>query len=83
MTMDGRLQIQFIAEKILRKHDIDPASESYYLKLRMPNYDDLVIEKDGERWKYPRRIKDFRSFQSMFANNIKEQGWFEDGVRVT
>ncbi len=49
MTMDGRLQIQFIAEKILRKHNIDPASESYYLKLRMPNYDDLVIEKDGEQ----------------------------------
>ncbi len=48
MTMDGRLQIQFIAEKILRKHNIDPASESYYLKLRMPGYDDLVIEKHSE-----------------------------------
>jgi hypothetical protein len=49
MTMNGRLEIQIIVEKILRKHNIDPAAESYYLKLMMPNYDDLVIEKEGEQ----------------------------------
>ncbi len=47
--MNGRLEIQFIVEKILRKHNLDPSAESYYLKLRMPNYDDLVIEKEGRQ----------------------------------
>jgi hypothetical protein len=133
MKMNGRLEIQFIVEKILRKHSIDPSAESYYLKLRMPNYDDLVLEKEGEqilvghyyhhpsgdlisdpvlaldynngywypvrieqtlgditcsylengkRMIYPDRIREFRSFQRMFARNIKEQGWLEDGVRI-
>ncbi len=45
----NKLEIQNIVEKILQKHNIDPAAESYYLKLRMPNYDDLVIEKEGEQ----------------------------------
>ncbi len=134
MTMSGKLEIQFMAEKILRKHNIDPSSDSYYLKLRMPNYDDLVIEKEGKqvlvghyyhhpsgdlisdpvlafdysngywypvrieqvfgdtvcsflengrRMRYPDRIREFKSFQSMFARNIREQGWFEYGVKVT
>ncbi len=45
----NKLEIQNIVEKILQKHNIDPSAESYYLKLRMPNYDDLVIEKEGEQ----------------------------------
>jgi hypothetical protein len=49
MTINGRLEIQFIVGKILQKHNIDPTAESYYLKLRMPNYDDLVIEKEGKQ----------------------------------
>jgi hypothetical protein len=132
MTKDNRLEIQNIAEKILRKHNIDPAAESYFLKLRMPNYDDLVIEKEGEqvlvghyyhhpsgdlisdpvlafdynegywypvrieqtlgdtvcsfvedgkRMIYPARIKEFKSFQRMFARNIREQLWLENGVK--
>jgi hypothetical protein len=32
---------------------------------------------------YPARIKEFKSFQRMFARNIREQGWLEDGVKVT
>jgi hypothetical protein len=134
MIAPVKLEIQNIVENILMKHSIDPSAHSYYLKLRMPNYDDLVIEKegeqvlvghyyhhpsgdlisdpvfafdynegywfpvrieqvfgdticsylkDGERWKYPRRIKEFKSFQRMFANNIRDQGWLEDGVKVT
>jgi hypothetical protein len=134
MTMNGRLEIQFIVEKILRKHNINPSAESYYLKLRMPNYDDLVIEKEGEqvlvghyyhhpsgdlisdpvlafdyrdgywfpvrieqvfgdtvcsfvengkRMIYPGRIREFKSFQRMFARNIREQGWLENGEKVT
>ena len=131
--MNGRLEIQYIVEKILRKHNIDPSAESYYLKLRMPSYDDLVLEKEGEqvlvghyyhhpsgdlisdpvlafdynhgRWFpvrielalgdtvcsfiengkrmiYPGRIPEFKSFQNMFAKNIREQGWLENGVKV-
>lgn len=127
----SRLEIQNIIEKILRKHDIDPSDESYYLKLSMPSYDDLVIEKEreqvlighyyhhpsgdlisdpvlcfdynegywfpmrieqalgdtmcsflrnGKRMIYPQRIREFREFQRMFAKNIKEQGWLENGV---
>lgn len=132
--MIKRLEIQNIIEKILLKHNIDPSTESYFLKLRIPNYDDLVIEKEGEqvlvghyyhhlsgdlisdpvlafdynggcwypvrielvlgdtvcsfvengkRMIYPRRIKEFKSFQKMFARNIREQGWLENGVKVT
>ncbi len=134
MIKNIRLEIQNIVEKILRKNNIDPSAESYYLKLSMPNFDDLVIEKEGEqilvghyyhhpsgdlisdpvlafdynggywfpvrieqvfgdticsfiedgkRMTYPRRIKEFKSFQRMFARNIKEQGWLENGVRIT
>ncbi|OGH04297.1 MAG: hypothetical protein A2W22_02405 [Candidatus Levybacteria bacterium RBG_16_35_11] len=133
MIKNNRLEIQNIVEKILRKYSIDPTGESYYLKLSMPNYDDLVIEKEGEqvlvghyyhhssgdlisdpvlaftynhgywypvrieqvpgdticsfvkngkRMIYPDRIKEFRSFQRMFARNIMEQGWLENGVRI-
>lgn len=131
--MNGRLEIQYIVEKILLKHNIDPSEDSYYLKLRKPSYDDLVFEKEGEqvlvghyyhhpsgdlisdpvlafdynhgRWFpvrielalgdticsyidngkrmiYPGRIPEFKSFQSMFARNIREQGWLENGEKV-
>jgi hypothetical protein len=134
MINNSKLEIQNIVEKILLKHNIDPSAHSYYLKLRMSGFDDLVIEKEGEqilvghyyhhpsgdlisdpilafdynsgywypvrieqvlgdtvcsfledgvRMKYPRRIKEFKSFQRMFARNISEQGWLENGVRVT
>jgi hypothetical protein len=134
MIKSIRLEIQNVVEKILKKHKIDPSSESYFLKLRMPSYDDLVIEKEGEqvlvghyyhhpsgdlisdpvlafdynggywypvrieqvlgdtvcsfvengkRMIYPDRIKEFKSFQRMFARNIREQGWLKDGVKVT
>ncbi len=122
MIGKGKLEIQNIVEKILLKHKIDPLVESYYLKLRMSNFDDLVIEKEGEqvlvghyyhhpsgdlisdpvfafdynhgywypvrieqtlgdtvcsfiengkRMIYPARIKEFKSFQRMFARNIR------------
>ncbi len=134
MINNSKLEIQNVVEKILQKHNIDPTSESYYLKLRMPNYDDLVIEKEGEqvlvghyyhhpsgdlisdpvlafdynggywypvrieqvfgdticsfvengkRMMYLDRIREFKSFQRMFARNIREQGWLENGVRIT
>jgi hypothetical protein len=49
MTKNNKFEIQNIVEKILQKHNIDPSAESYYLKLRMPNYDDLVVEKEGRQ----------------------------------
>ena len=133
MTDNNKLDIQKITEKILQKHNIDPSVDSYYLKLSMPSYDDLVIEKEGEqilvghyyhhpsgdlisdpvlafdynggywypvrveqilgevtcsyiedgkRMIYPDKIKEFKSFQRMFARNIKGQGWLENGVRI-
>lgn len=122
---DGLMQIQKIAEELLRKNGIDPNAGEFYLKLCKPNYDDLVIERcgddvfvghyftqsgdrvpdpvlvmdhsggfwypvrieqilgetpvsfmeNGKRMIYPGRVKEFKSFQAMFARNIKDQGW--------
>jgi hypothetical protein len=134
MIKSIRLEIQVIVEKILLKHKIDPSAYTYFLKLRMPSYDDLVIEKEGEqvlvghyyhhpsgdlisdpvlafdynggywypvrieqvfgdticsfiengkRMIYLARIKEFKSFQRMFARNIRQQGWLEYGAKVT
>ncbi len=133
MITSSKFEIQNIIEKILPKHNIDPSAESYYLKLRKRNYDDLVIEKEGEqvlvghyyhhpsgdlisdpvlafdynhgywypvrielalgdticsfvengkRMIYPARIKEFKSFQRMFARNIRDQKWLENGEMV-
>ncbi len=49
MNKNNKFEMQNIIEKILQKHNIDPCAESYYLKLRKRNYDDLVIEKEGEQ----------------------------------
>ncbi len=126
-----KLEIQHIVEKILLKHNIDPTAD-FYLKLSMPPYTDLVIERNGntilvghyreengdlisdpvlameddngywypvriEQWcgdticsfweneKHmiiPGNIKEFKSFQRMFARNIKDQGWLGNGVEV-
>ncbi len=38
--------------------------------------------KDDKQMIYPDKIKEFKSFQRMFAKNIKEQGWLENGVPV-
>jgi hypothetical protein len=126
-----KLEIQTITEKILAKHNIDPTAD-FYLKLSMPPYMDLIMERNGsiilighyyvqegdlisdpvlaledisgywhpvriEQWCgdticsfwegdkrliYPNRIKEFRSFQRMFARNIREQGWLESGMKV-
>lgn len=38
--------------------------------------------EDGKRMIYPDKIKEFRVFQRMFARNIREQKWVENGVRV-
>lgn len=125
------MEIQNIIEKILKKHNID-ASKDFYLKLTMPPYIDLVLERNGDivlvgyyieqngdlisdpvlamfvlgkQW-YPlrieqilgditcayygkgkyyihqNRVKGFLSFQRMFAKNIREQCWLENGVKV-
>ncbi len=131
MSKNGKMEIQNIAEKILARHSIDP-SHDFYLKLSMPPYMDLVIERNDniilvghyreengdlisdpvlamedlneiwspvriEQWCgdtvcsfyendklmiYPERMKEFRSFQRMFARNIREQGWLESGMKV-
>ncbi len=38
--------------------------------------------ENGKRMIYPARIKEFKSFQRMFARNIREQGWLEKGVMI-
>ncbi len=47
MNLNRKLDIQRIAEAILQKHGINPASTKYYLKLHNCSYADLVIEKAG------------------------------------
>jgi hypothetical protein len=123
-------KLQAIIEDILKKHGIDPLSESYYLKLRMLSHDEsLVIGKVGEQilagfqnknlisdpvfsfdyneglWipvqfeqkngificsfvengnhmAFPYRLKRCMLVQAMFAKNIREQQWLENGVKV-
>ena len=124
------MEIQNIVEKLLAKHNI-ASTKDFYLKLTMPPYMDLVLERngditlvghyreengdmisdpvlamegteiwaplrielwcgdticafyeDGKRMIYPYKIKEFRVFQRMFARNIREQKWIENGVRV-
>jgi hypothetical protein len=37
--------------------------------------------ENGSHYIVPRAIKEFRSFQRMFAKNIREQGWIESGMK--
>lgn len=43
------MQIQAVAEEILRKNGIDPDAGDFYLKIERPNFDDLVIERCGHQ----------------------------------
>jgi len=45
------------------------------------NCPDRGFLENGKRMIYPARIKEFKSFQRMFARNIREQGWLENGVK--
>lgn len=47
MSRNGKMEIQNIVEKILAKHNIDH-SQDFYLKLTMPAYMDLVLERNGD-----------------------------------
>ncbi len=49
MPANSKLEIQSVIEKILTKHNIDPTAQSYYLRLSMSSYMDLVIEKEGNQ----------------------------------
>ncbi len=111
-----KLELQVIAEKILLKHNIDLSSHWYYLRLRIPSYDDLIIEKgDGQvlfGYYLPNPKGDLNplvvfnynngywvlekidlilgginknqltDWQKKYAENITNQGWLENGVRV-
>ena len=129
--MKRKLELKTLTEKILLKHGID-SSKDFYLKLSMPPYVDLVMEREGDiiiighyrkdngdtisdpvlvfsynqdKWLplgieqvlgdtvcayfengkrivYEDRIKEFKTFQRMFAKNIREQGWEKNGVKV-
>ena len=35
----------------------------------------VSFTENGKRMVYPARVKEFKSFQAMFAKNIKDQGW--------
>ncbi len=38
--------------------------------------------ENGKRMMYPDRIEEFKSIQRMFAQNIRQQGWLESGIRI-
>ncbi len=45
--MKRKDELKIIIEKILLKHGID-SSKDFYLKLSLPPYQDLVMERDGD-----------------------------------
>jgi hypothetical protein len=47
MSSNGKMEIQIIVEKLLAKHNID-ATKDFYLKLTMPPYMNLVMERNGD-----------------------------------
>ena len=47
--MKNKLELQNIIEQLLLKHGIDISSHIYYLRLSLPSFNDLVIEKEGEK----------------------------------
>ena len=46
-TVMGKLQI--LIESLLQNHGLSPTAESYYLKLKLPSHDDLLIGRVGEQ----------------------------------
>lgn len=38
--------------------------------------------ENGKRVIYPDKLEEFRSFQCMFAQNIREQGWLDSGIKL-
>jgi len=38
--------------------------------------------KKGKHYIHPDRVKGFLAFQRMFAKNIREQGWLENGIPI-
>ncbi len=38
---------------------------------------------NGKRMIYPDKIEEFISIQRIFAQKIKEQGWLDNGIRLT
>lgn len=42
----------------------------------------LSYTVNGKRVVYPDKIEEFISFQRMFAQYIREQGWLENGIRI-
>jgi len=67
-----------ISDPVLALHDID----GYWSPVRIELWcGDTVCSfmQDGKRMIYPDRIKEFKTFQRMFARNIREQGFLEKG----
>jgi hypothetical protein len=70
-----------ISDPVLALEDIS----GYWHLVRIEQWcgDTICSYWEGDkRLIYPNRIKEFRSFQRMFARNIREQGWLENGVLV-
>ena len=38
--------------------------------------------ENGKRVMYPDKIEEFESFQRMFAQNVRKQGWLESGIKL-
>lgn len=60
----------------------------YWSPLRIEEWSNYMIldtiyafYKDGKLTIYPDKIKDFMSFQRLFSNRIKKQGWLKYGVK--
>lgn len=43
----------------------------------------VSFTENGKRMIYPARVKEFKSFQAMFARNIREQGWLDVKPQMT
>jgi hypothetical protein len=53
-------------------------SEGYWYPVRIEQVlgeTQVSYKENGKRKIYPARVKEFKSFQAMFARNIKAQGW--------
>jgi len=70
-----------ISDPVLAMEDIN----EYWYPVRIELWiGDTVCSfiQDGKRMIFPERVKEFRSFQRMFARNIREQKFLENGIVI-
>ena len=61
-------------------------SEGYWYPVRIEQVlgeTQVSFKENGKRKIYMKRVKEFKSFQAMFARNIKAQGWLNVKPQIT